>query len=429
MPWQRLVADVAGEEIAPGVPAYREVIVTVPRQSGKTTEILIWEIDRAILWERQPQTIAYTAQTGQDARKKLVEDQVPLIESSAINASIKKVLRGIADTAVYFSNGSRINVLASTEDSGHGKTLDLGVIDEAMADDDDRREQALLPTMATRADAQMLIFSTAGTERSTLFRRKVDAGRQAVAEGRTSGIAYFEWSAPDDADPDDHDVWRACMPALGHTITEGVVEHARQTMSDGEFRRAYLNQWTVSDERVIPIEAWDAAQDGAASPHPKVFSVDATPDRSMSAIAVADDVSGEVVDHRAGVGWLLDRCDELAKKWDAPFAIDAYSPVGHLIEPLRGRGVRVREYGARTYGYACGSFFDRVMDGNFRIRPHPGLEDAAAGARKRSLGDAWAWARKDAGIDISPLVALTIAADAAGAHDEPDPGLVVAFLD
>jgi hypothetical protein len=31
------------------------------------------------------------------------------------------------------------------------------------------------------------------------------------------------------------------------------------------------------------------------------------------------------------------------------------------------------------------------------------------GAAKRPLGDAWAWSRKSSGVDISPLVAITLA--------------------
>jgi hypothetical protein len=31
------------------------------------------------------------------------------------------------------------------------------------------------------------------------------------------------------------------------------------------------------------------------------------------------------------------------------------------------------------------------------------------GAKKRPLGDAWAWSRKSSAVDISPLVACTLA--------------------
>ena len=47
MPWQSLIADVGCEiDGDTGLPAYRRVIVTVPRQQGKTTLFLSWQINR-----------------------------------------------------------------------------------------------------------------------------------------------------------------------------------------------------------------------------------------------------------------------------------------------------------------------------------------------------------------------------------------------
>ena len=67
MPWQRLVARVASER-HPDDPKrfrYHTVILTVPRQSGKTT------LMRAILAQRalvnRNRSAFYTAQTGKDA--------------------------------------------------------------------------------------------------------------------------------------------------------------------------------------------------------------------------------------------------------------------------------------------------------------------------------------------------------------------------
>ena len=64
MPWQRQVADVA-LELLPGThtPAYREVIVTVPRQAGKSSLVLCIELQRCLRWPGAPR-VAYSAQTG-----------------------------------------------------------------------------------------------------------------------------------------------------------------------------------------------------------------------------------------------------------------------------------------------------------------------------------------------------------------------------
>lgn len=315
IPWQQMVADVAGEyDPITGLPAYREIIVSVPRQSGKSTKQLVIAVDRCTLWGR-PQRGAYTAQTGLDARQKVVNDFWPQLRRSPLRVAISRVLRGAAETAIDFRSGSRIEVLASAEEAGHGRTLDFAFIDEAFADDDDRREQGLLPAMATRADAQLFIDSTMGTERSAYFNRKVATGRIAAETGATSGIAYFEWSAHEDADPDDPMTWYACMPALGRTIPFEAVAHARQTMPDGEFRRAYLNLRAEHDERWISPEAWAACKGGAKEP-PDGTEIAAAFDGSYNNDATA--IAGVTLDGQVFKIGLWERPASAGPDWVVP---------------------------------------------------------------------------------------------------------------
>jgi hypothetical protein len=93
--------------------------------------------------------------------------------------------------------------------------------------------------MITRPQPQLWITSTAGTPRSEWLRSKVDAGR-AQPDGRA--VCFFEWSAPADADPEDPETWRACMLAVGWTVTERAVRAELDRLDRLEFRRAYLNQ-------------------------------------------------------------------------------------------------------------------------------------------------------------------------------------------
>lgn len=420
MPWQEQVALVGGELVPnadrrsakryPLVPAYREVIVTVPRQSGKTTLVLAWMVQRASGWA-ESQRIAYSAQTGLDARKKLIEDQVPILEPRKKLLGITRILRGMGGEAVEFNNGSRVVLLASAADSGHGKTLDLGVKDEFFADYDDRRDQALVPAMVTRPAAQVLTTSTMGTDESVPLNRAVDRGRLAIATDTRAGIAYFEWAAEAEADPDDPATWWGCMPAMGHTVTEAVVTHARSMLTDGEFRRAFLNQQTKADDRVLPVVAWDAVCSETAAPDPiATFALDVNPERSAGAIVAAGSGVVEVVDYRSSIGWLPGRAAELdARHGPALWVVDSTGPAGSLVPALEAAGVKVHAASARELIDACGGFYDAVMDRTVRIRRHARLDDAAAGAAKRSVGDSWAWTRKNASADISPLVAATLA--------------------
>lgn len=411
MPWQRYVADVGLELLEDGSFAYREVIVTIPRQNGKTFLVLCWELHRALM-SGSPQLVLYSAQTGADAREKFLKDHVPMIERSSLRVTVDKIERANGREGMLFRGGSRISIIASGASAGHGKTVGLGVVDEAFDDIDDRREQAMLPAMLTIRTAQLLITSTMGTDSSIYLNRKVDAGRDFSAVDADDGnVAYFEWSAPEDCDPDDPQTWRLCMPAFGLTIGAPAVKHARATMLDGDFRRAMLNQRTASDERIIPQEAWDAVADPQAQPDGQVtFAVDCNPELSSASIAAADPRGNcELIHHDRGTGWLVPRAVALAQKWGAAIAIDPTGPAGAFILPLEQAGVRVIPVGGQEFTKACGSFFTAVGDQDVKIRPHEDLNAAVAAAKKRPVGDAWVWARKTTLLDISPLVAVTLA--------------------
>lgn len=425
MPWQEQAAMVAGELVPDPldprlwVPAYREVGITVPRQSGKTTWELAKMFQRARGWveQRGPQRIAYSAQTGNDARKKLVEDWVPILNARRKALGISRILTGMGNEGVVFKNGSRIVLLASTAEAGHGKTIDEAIKDELFADSDDRRDQALIPAMATKSAAQTIAVSTAGTEDSVPLNRLVERGRAAVEAGVTDGIAYFEWSSPFDEDPDDPATWYGCMPALGFTITEDVVRHARATLTDGEFRRAFLNQPTRADDRVISAAAWDAVCESSAAPLAQVtFAVDMNPERSATSIVAASGGSiptVELVDYIES-GSVVDRCAQLSQSHGPTrFVLDKSGPAGALAGPLEAAGVNVTSVGTAELVAACGEMFDRVVQARVVIRRHPRFDLAVAAAVRRSVGDAWAWGRKNTQGDVSPLVAATLAVRAA----------------
>jgi hypothetical protein len=419
MPWQGDAADVFGEmvETPAGlwVPAYREAIVTVMRQEGKTTFVLAEEIDRALNYG-EPQRIAYTAQTGLDARKKLLEDQVPLIARSKLapiidEANGGKIRRKNGEEGLNFVGGSILDVISSGEAAGHGRTLDLGIIDEAFDDTDDRREQAMVPAMATRRLAQLIVASTMGTDKSTYLNRKVDAGRDAaLAADPNSRIAYIEYAVPLEEDIDDARIWAKYMPAYGITIDESVVRHARQTMSEGEFRRAFCNQRTASDERVIPIDVWAAVQHDVTPDGKVMFAIDANPERTSASIGVSDaEGRCELVAHERGTGWLVNHAAALARKWGAKVAYDPAGPAAVFAEDLEREGVRTVKVGGRDFANACAFFFDGCVDKTLQIRPHQALNDAVAAAARRVSGDTWTWGRRDLAVDISPIVAVTIA--------------------
>lgn len=426
MPWQRYVADV-GCELDPqtGLPAYREIIVTVPRQSGKTTLFVTWQVDRCLNWGRTQRSV-FTAQTGKDARDKWLDEIIPQLEQSKLKAAIRSVNRANGNEGIRFKTGSLIRLLSTSASSGHSKTLDQAVLDEIWHDVDDRREQGLRPAMATRPDAQLLICSTAGTQDSTVLNHKIRTGRASAAADTGSDIAYFEWSAPDDWDADDEESYFGFMPALcpdppcrcgggawRHTTSLKILRTERAAMKPMEFARAYGNRSTVASERVIGAESWNRVCDPAFKPEGRMrFAVDVAEDRSWSSIVVAGaNRTIELLAHEEGTSWLIPKANALIAKFGGAVIRDASGPAGAL-----NGFTKVHDMRAGDVVKACGAMYDAITEQTVRFRTHPSLDAAAAGAVKRQSGDTWAWSRKASKNDITPLMAATLAL--AAPHDE-----------
>lgn len=408
MPWQEHVLDVALEVDESGRLVYRRVLLTVPRQSGKTTLILVLFALRALGFST-PQVMSYAAQTGVDARKKFVDEHVPLLNASPLSP-LFRVRMTNGHEAILWKNGSRHHISAGTEKSGHGATLDLAVVDEAFAQPDGRLEQAFSPAMLTRPEPQLWFVSTAGAPSDIWFRQKVEAGRQAIGE---DGICYFEWSADADEDPADRTVWRRCMPALGHTVREATIAAEFLSMPEDEFRRAYLNQWVDKkrDAAAFDADVWGSLADpttdppgtkGAGSP---VFAVATAPDRSWTAIAAAwkrADGNSHVIldDYREGTAWVAQRIAELRSRWGGAVSTDEASRSLVPDATHLSRSVQAQAHNALA---------DAVTARTIRHGNEKALNlSAVRFSRWKPSGDTRVLDRKG-DADISPLIAAALA--------------------
>lgn len=289
------------------------------------------------------------------------------------------------------------------------------------------------PAMITRPSPQLWVYSTAGDAQSFYWYRKVLSGRQAIEKGGPSSVAYFEWSAEDDADPASEETWRSCSPALGYTITIGALraewDKAQRKGVEGidAFRRSYLNQWPeipqLDDQpglwQVIDQAAWTDRKDPDSRRGDLLaFCWATSPDRQWSSIGMASTRSDgvdhiEVIDHRPGTAWVAERLRDLTERWKPnAIAVDPGSPAGSLFDDVTralGRSSDlIVKCTAREHGQAAGSLFDAVKNGTVAHLGQSELDNAMACAAKRPLGDAWAWSRS--GVSpIAPLEAVTIA--------------------
>lgn len=437
MEWQQYVADVL-LEIDPdtGELAYSEWTLTVPRQSGKSTLILAKASHRcsATGFFGPAQQIAYTAQTQQKAVQKFeVDYQAAIHRAPRLKTKIRT---GNAKVDIRYPNGSAFSVESTTEKAGHGSVLDEGVVDEAFSQVDSRTETAMKPAMSTRRSPQFGVVSTAGwVDASPFLLAKVQAGRALVERGVRHGTAYFEWSAPEDADLGDEQVWLDTMPALHrpecpddctrHTIRlkfiRGVYETALRENKLAEFRRSYLNQWRRKprEGEETALGNWlacavDLPKQGA--PTPTGLAAAVARDRESAGIAACgflEDGRPFVAPIRQapGVSWVAREAARLSLKLGLSVVVDAKATGGErLAAAIEAEGGMVKRVGLEEYVSACADIYDRVQEQTLAQSGEPELAKQVAGARWRPVGDGRrVFGRRVSETEIPLLEAVTLA--------------------
>jgi hypothetical protein len=245
-------------------------------------------------------------------------------------------------------------------------------------------------------------------------------------------VSWHEWGAPfDDPAEMNNDVLqdRSWWPVANPSMPEGLI--LEQTMQDEvdtmpartvAVELGNVGDWPAtdgSDDYVIHIDAWDALRDlGSQLQAPFVLAYDVSPERRCAIAAAGLNQQGrfhvEVHEHRPGTDWLVDRLIEMyATDMVERVVCDGVGPASSMVQALRDAGVLVDTVNTSEHGQACGRLVDMVSEHAVAHLGSDELRDAIRGARSRTLGDAWAWSRRNSSVDISPLVAATLALGAA----------------
>jgi hypothetical protein len=235
MPWQRRAGDVALElDVVSRHYAFGIVIVSVPRQAGKTklesdvADHRCLTLPGARCW--------ITMQNGKTVDSWMREEHfaslaraTPFGVAGRPSARYDQVRRA-GEVGVRWRHGSTFYTFPPKRDALHSKQSDLAMVDEAWAHDAQTGadiRQAIRPTMATRRGAQLWIVSTMGDDASVFFDDYVEMGRAAVGNPH-SRVCFVDYGIGDDVDPEDLQAIADAHPAYGHTINMQTLVDARE---------------------------------------------------------------------------------------------------------------------------------------------------------------------------------------------------------
>jgi phage terminase large subunit-like protein len=430
-PWQEYVLRCSLGEKPNGKWTSFRCALVVPRQNGKNALLEARELAGLFLFGEK--RIIHTAHEMKTARESMMSMMNRMKESddlmdqvAGFEGDFDRDFSGMKtgnDPSITLKNGNKLSYAARSKGSGRGFTGDLIILDEAYALRADEMA-AMVPTMAARSmvgNPQLWFTSSAGMPESDLL----NAIRAEGVARSSERLAYFEWSAADGTDMNDVDAWYEANPGLGIRISEQYVMDELETMlsdpAEGaeKFNRERLGIWAkLGGESVFNAGVWSDLKDEDSKPSDQiVFAVEIAANRESASIALlsyrADElVHAEIVENRVGTSWVGTRLAELQKRWN-PIATVAIAGghVDSLVPQWKRDGARVKLIKFTEYVQACGVIFDWITQGKLRHLDDPILNAAIEGVQQKFTRDnaSWYWSRASSDVDITSLVALTVA--------------------
>jgi hypothetical protein len=420
LPWQRFLF-VHGLELNPdGSYRFRTVLVLVARQNGKTTALMVLALWRLVM---DGARMVLGTSTNLDYARESWEGAV-------------KLARGREDLAKEFAwperrtngeqtlstlDGARYKIGTASRRGGRSLSVDLLILDELREHRSFDAWSASSKTTNARARGQRWAPSNAGDDGSVVLNHLQAQALATLETGEgDDSLAIFEWSAPPGCDPGDRSVWPMANPALGYTITQETIASDQATDPPEVFLTEVLCQ-RVASLQPRPIDPGLWATLGrrrrpklAGSP---VFCVDVTPSLHMASIGAAQLTARgvpflDLADHREGVGWLVARCVQLAKRNPgARWLALGTGAIASVLPDLLKAGIEIAGddlISATDMGRACVHLQKATSEAGFVHSGDPLFAVALNGAVARPIGEGlWVWGWRKSTADLSPIAVAT----------------------
>jgi hypothetical protein len=445
LPWQEHVLALMLARRADGQWSSREFGLVVGRQNGKGEVIMARELfGLFVLGERRIIHSAHEFATSLEAFRRMrdVIEGSPLLMRRMKRDRAHGIHSGSGKEAFELQSGGRLEYRARhSGGAGRGLSGDLTVIDEAMYYAE-TVHGGLMPIISARPNPQIVYGLSAVDQQVHHDAHVVARARRRALSGEDPALGWAEWSLQRSLDDtiqvlDDEEAWAAANPSFPQLISREAIASERLSMDPRAFavERLGVGDWPDPDssgDGKIPMVLWDGLLDErllagqAATPivGPVAFSFDVTPDMARAAVCVAGHRSDglpqvEVIRHGGGTDWVAGRLRELVDGHECgPVRCDARGPAAALLPELARLEVPVQPVPVGEQAQAAAFLFGEAVARRLRHLGSRELASAVRGASTTQHGDAFTWSRRSSAVDISPLVAVTLALWAAH-HPEP----------
>lgn len=388
--WQEQLLHAITELTPLGILRYREVLISLGRQNGKTE--IAAALGLLFMYHKHSPQVLSIAKNAEQAR--IVYNRAQKIVKGS--ASLSQLFAKLTDTrGLKTKRGGIWEIKASKSDALQGIPIDLGIVDEVHLIKGELWDD-MVNGLGGRDNCMVVGITTAGNDDSEHLLHLYDRPESAT-------FGKFIWEAPEPRMPDDDGLlaqWLAMANpsvASGRVRVENVVGDARGQVP-GNAIRYRLNRFVSGkDNSYISLPDWnrqavDPALIDIARP---ILTIDRTPDWSFATIVAtgkADDGAIEIEVAKSipnpSVDALYDECEALFSKVSPEtFVVDGYA-LGALAKRLKENGYPVRSMSLGDEVSAASMFYAKVVRQGALRQADPGLAQQFQNVvRKATHGD------------------------------------------
>jgi phage terminase large subunit-like protein len=429
MPWQKYVINDACKVKDDGEWLARTVALLISRQNGKTTLLKFRILAGLFLWD-EPLQLA--AAQNRDISLEVFRSVISIIDSHDwLSRKVKTITRANGREELETLTGCRYKIIAATPGSARGLSCSTIYIDEARMHKTTDAFAALAYTMQASKNPQMWITSNAGDIHSVLLNQIRQRALNKIENETDDDIAYYEWSAQPGLKLADRKGWVQANPALGHTITEDVLQ-ARMNDDPVVIQTEMLCQWVSTFSSPWSPGHWNACQQTdlkLTADRPTWIGVEISPDRTSFAI-----VGSQILDDGSvGLGLMdmedstepiddlriADRIAQWSKKYQTESILLNKFSGDSVAAKLRLASVNAEIIAGSKYYQACDETLGAMAGARITHAGQPELTASVNACVKRTTesGGWYISRRKDAVAAIAMVLAIHKATERSSSNE------------
>jgi phage terminase large subunit-like protein len=411
----------------PGELRYRQVVISMARQQGKSViGGLLTGCYGFLMHVPGPNMLSLASSLEQ---AQIIYDRVLYVVRN--NPFMRKRFKRATETrGIMTADGSgKYKVLPAKESALQGLPISLCLFDELHLAKKGMWTAAVLGTSA-RQDGIVIGITTAGDENSQELLDLYRTGDRAITgDPSLERFGFFVWEAPANASVSDPEAILAANPAVaaGRLPLDRILSNIA-VIPEHEARRYILNQFiSGSSQAWIPGQFWaDNVGEPITARESLVFAVDKTLNWEHASITVAHKVGDQV--HTQLIASVInpteqklyDILTDLYKRYSPmAIALDDRNMPG-LGKKLKLNGYPVWQLWVKELQAACAYAYAALSRGELKHNNDPVVNSQVSRGIAKYLGESWLISRRDSNGDVDALLATIMASYVANTYDTPN---------